>query len=435
MQTFIFLVILLAARYSCSDVANDSLAVSNNATNMSNNNNPEEISSTTVIPATVETTTPVKIVVTEKWDLQVNKTINGTTRDGSVNGTIEVGQVNQESGPGVVHYFKSLFKSKPEYGTEALITAPETICGKLDKVQNAALRVILGASRSTPITSMEMQADIEPLAVRREIAAITLDERLKRLPIKYWQTETIGENCTSTDDCEGREVECQEGLCQCKEGYAAAIDRRHCLKIVHALGEDCIQDAQCSKGLNLPDGDALCVSFRCVCGTDTIHRDGTCLRSIYLGDSCQSENDCLTMDSHCMQGVCACPEDMVPSVDSKQCLRALKTLSDSNCTQDAECQQFMGDSALCTAEGTCKCSPRTHFNSTVCVPDITSDCYSSEESETEVRRDCIDNRCVCAEGFSELAGQDICVGSANIVFSSSIFPYLILLAAALRMFS
>lgn len=113
MQTFIFLVILLAARYSCSDVANDSLAVSNNATNMSNNNNPEEISSTTVIPATVETTTPVKIVVTEKWDLQVNKTINGTTRDGSVNGTIEVGQVNQESGPGVVHYFKSLFKSKP----------------------------------------------------------------------------------------------------------------------------------------------------------------------------------------------------------------------------------------------------------------------------------------------------------------------------------
>ncbi|XP_073999890.1 uncharacterized protein [Rhodnius prolixus] len=367
MQTFIFLVILLAARYSCSDVANDSLAVSNNATNMSNNNNPEEISSTTVIPATVETTTPVKIVVTEKWDLQVNKTINGTTRDGSVNGTIEVGQVNQESGPGVVHYFKSLFKSKP----------------------------------------------------------------------------AIGENCTSTDDCEGREVECQEGLCQCKEGYAAAIDRRHCLKIVHALGEDCIQDAQCSKGLNLPDGDALCVSFRCVCGTDTIHRDGTCLRSIYLGDSCQSENDCLTMDSHCMQGVCACPEDMVPSVDSKQCLRALKTLSDSNCTQDAECQQFMGDSALCTAEGTCKCSPRTHFNSTVCVPDIrlgetcnlASDCYSSEESETEVRRDCIDNRCVCAEGFSELAGQDICVGSANIVFSSSIFPYLILLAAALRMFS
>ena len=51
---------------------------------------------------------------------------------------------------------------------------------KLNKVQNEAVRFISGGMRSTPIEACEIDANIEPLSMRREAAALEMVERYKR---------------------------------------------------------------------------------------------------------------------------------------------------------------------------------------------------------------------------------------------------------------
>ena len=69
-----------------------------------------------------------------------------------------------------------------EYASTSWMTASKTTKNKLDKVQNAGLRIILGAMKTTPISQMEMTADLEPLEARREYKALLQAEKLKRLP-------------------------------------------------------------------------------------------------------------------------------------------------------------------------------------------------------------------------------------------------------------
>ena len=63
--------------------------------------------------------------------------------------------------------------------------AMQNICSnsnqeKLNKVQNEAVRFISGGMRSTPIEACEIDANIEPLSMRREAAALEMVERYKR---------------------------------------------------------------------------------------------------------------------------------------------------------------------------------------------------------------------------------------------------------------
>ena len=53
---------------------------------------------------------------------------------------------------------------------------------KLDKVQNIALRAIVGAMKTTPIQEMEKRADLEPLELRRTFKVLTQTEKIRRLP-------------------------------------------------------------------------------------------------------------------------------------------------------------------------------------------------------------------------------------------------------------
>ena len=53
-------------------------------------------------------------------------------------------------------------------------------CHKLDTLQNAAVRYICGGMRSTPISACEIDADIEPLKIRREKASALMHERVLR---------------------------------------------------------------------------------------------------------------------------------------------------------------------------------------------------------------------------------------------------------------
>merc|ERR1711860_25751 len=59
--------------------------------------------------------------------------------------------------------------------------APTQARTSLDRVQNAAAKLISGGMRSTPTAACEIDANLEPLDLRRERAALESIERYRRL--------------------------------------------------------------------------------------------------------------------------------------------------------------------------------------------------------------------------------------------------------------
>ena len=69
-----------------------------------------------------------------------------------------------------------------EYATTSWATASNANKSKLDKVQNVALRAIVGAMKTTPIKEMEKRADLEPLELRRTLKVLSQTGKIRRLP-------------------------------------------------------------------------------------------------------------------------------------------------------------------------------------------------------------------------------------------------------------
>ena len=68
-----------------------------------------------------------------------------------------------------------------EYASTSWYTAAKTNKAKLDKIQNAGLRTILGAIKTTPIPEMEKTANVQPLENRRLEKLLIQGEKTKRL--------------------------------------------------------------------------------------------------------------------------------------------------------------------------------------------------------------------------------------------------------------
>ena len=68
-----------------------------------------------------------------------------------------------------------------EYGAGTYATAAKTNLKKLDKVQNSALRIIIGGIKSSPIESMEATTGLHNLEERREEKVVRMAEKFKRL--------------------------------------------------------------------------------------------------------------------------------------------------------------------------------------------------------------------------------------------------------------
>lgn len=68
--------------------------------------------------------------------------------------------------------YRSLVRSKLDYGCVVYGSARASYLETLDRVQNAALRVCLGAFRTTPICSLHVEANELPLSLRRQKLAL-----------------------------------------------------------------------------------------------------------------------------------------------------------------------------------------------------------------------------------------------------------------------
>ena len=71
-------------------------------------------------------------------------------------------------------------RSKLDYCSPIQNVAPKTSLQELDKVQSQGLRLICGAMRSTPTAACEIEANIEPLDIRRKRTLIEATERYHR---------------------------------------------------------------------------------------------------------------------------------------------------------------------------------------------------------------------------------------------------------------
>ena len=69
-----------------------------------------------------------------------------------------------------------------EYAATSWATASNANKSKLDKVQNVALRAIVGAMKTTPIKEMEKRVDLEPLELWRTFKVLTQMKKIRRLP-------------------------------------------------------------------------------------------------------------------------------------------------------------------------------------------------------------------------------------------------------------
>ena len=62
------------------------------------------------------------------------------------------------------------------------MTASQSTLIKLDVIQNCCLRIILGAMKSSPITSLEVESNIPPLSIHRLHVLISYYFRFMNLP-------------------------------------------------------------------------------------------------------------------------------------------------------------------------------------------------------------------------------------------------------------
>ena len=72
-----------------------------------------------------------------------------------------------------------------DYSLPLQTVASSTTSTQLDRVQNQALRLICGAMRSTPTAACEIEANVEPLDLRRERVLTEAVERYKRQPVDH----------------------------------------------------------------------------------------------------------------------------------------------------------------------------------------------------------------------------------------------------------
>ena len=72
-------------------------------------------------------------------------------------------------------------RSALEYAQPIQTAASKSTIDNLDKLQNQSLRLVCGGMRSTPTSALEIDANVEPLHLRRERAVLQSIERYRRL--------------------------------------------------------------------------------------------------------------------------------------------------------------------------------------------------------------------------------------------------------------
>ena len=90
--------------------------------------------------------------------------------------------------------YKSLIRSRLDYGSMFYGTANHSIIQKLDTMQNTCIRLVIGAQKTSPILSIEVESNIAPLKIHRKLILLRYYCRLSELPDNVSSCKTIKDN-------------------------------------------------------------------------------------------------------------------------------------------------------------------------------------------------------------------------------------------------
>ena len=82
----------------------------------------------------------------------------------------------------LLHLYRSLIRSKLDYGSIVYGSARKSYLQMLDTVHNQGLRLALGAFRTSPVSSLNVEADEPSLWLRREKMSLQYAIRLAAYP-------------------------------------------------------------------------------------------------------------------------------------------------------------------------------------------------------------------------------------------------------------
>lgn len=94
----------------------------------------------------------------------------------------------------LLNIYQTLVRSKIDYGCIAYASAKVTILKQLDVLHNTALRIILGAYRTTPVDSLYCEAGEAPLELRRQILSLSYASKITANPLILTHHHTFNKN-------------------------------------------------------------------------------------------------------------------------------------------------------------------------------------------------------------------------------------------------
>ena len=84
----------------------------------------------------------------------------------------------------LIKLYTALIRSKIDYGCQAYNSASKNQLKRVERIQNAALRIVTGAYKGTPALSLNVECNMPPLEFRRQ-----------EMQLKYWARSCpLGEN-------------------------------------------------------------------------------------------------------------------------------------------------------------------------------------------------------------------------------------------------
>ena len=100
----------------------------------------------------------------------------------------------------LLRYYSMIIRSKLNYGAIFYSTASKTLLNSLNVIQNTCIRIAIGARKTSPISSLQVESNIMPLSLHRDYLMCQYFFRLRELPknvnvaIKLNQYEAFEEN-------------------------------------------------------------------------------------------------------------------------------------------------------------------------------------------------------------------------------------------------
>lgn len=135
-----------------------------------------------IIP-TVQEMRILGLIIDNKLNFKkhIDKIYEQTTKDLSILKMIACGRRGAQPDV-VINMYKSLIRSKIEYCSSIFGHISKNSLQKLTNVQNQAMRICIGAFKTSPIIAMQSECGLLPLSTRRQISTETLINKIMNDP-------------------------------------------------------------------------------------------------------------------------------------------------------------------------------------------------------------------------------------------------------------